>query len=313
MIQWNRRDCLRMMLALLGAGRAWAGRPPQRSIAYRADAVILLFGIPIFSRAGVGGGYAEARFQGDADEMSEFLRFAGCSWPERAHGLDRAGYIEENVQLRNGAVVSADYIGLMTSSTEETAEQARRALGPGKSDLSFTAIQGRSLPGARESASAIFGYPRGSGQRDWRDLLGAARRQLGSAAKRISGNAEGPAGATMPTFLYSLRRAIESREPRLRQTFVYGDRQMGLETEKAADPRMSRELGADGAVFKLTGAVHKRKEDPPAIFRLWFEASSPLPLRIDYQPRSFLRLSFVRDAQSGGIRSLPAADPSTHR
>jgi hypothetical protein len=200
----------------------------------------------------------------------------------------------------------------MTSSTEETAEQARRALGPGKSDLSFTAIQGRSLRGIRESASAIFGYPRGGGERDWRDLLATARRQLGSAARRVSGNAEGPAGATMPTFLYSLRRAIESREPRLRQTFVYGDRQWGLETEKAADPRMGRELGADGPVFKLTGALHKRKEDPPAaVFRLWFEASSPLPLRIDYQPRSFLRLSFVRDAQSGGIRSLPAADPST--
>jgi hypothetical protein len=33
--------------------------------------------------------------------------------------------------------------------------------------------------------------------------------------------------------------------------------------------------------------------------RRWFEAGSIVPLRIDYQPRSFLRLSFVRDAQAG--------------
>jgi hypothetical protein len=283
----------------LAVGRARTAGTKQRSISYRADAVILLLGFPIFSRAGVGGGYAEAWPETTEDGISYFLRFAGCSWPERAHGLDRAGYIEENVQGRNGAVISAEYFGLMTSSTEETAEQARRALAANKGDLSFSAIQGTSRPGVRESASAIFGYPRGTGERDWRNLLETAHRQLGAVQKRISGNAADPAGGAMPTFLYCVQHAIESHETRLKQTFVYGDRQMWLETEKAADPHMNRELGADGAVFKLTGAVRKHKEDSPAVFRIWFEAGNPLPLRIDYQPRSFLRLSFTRDAHAG--------------
>jgi hypothetical protein len=286
-----------MLLAALYARPAAATRPMQPFIAYRADAVILILGLPIFSRAGVGSGYAEARSETAEDGARHFLRFVGASLPERAHGLDRAGYIEESVQQRNSSLISAQYFGLMTSSTEETAEQARRALAAHGKDLSFSAIQGASLPGFRECASASFGYPRGTGGRDWRDLVATARHNLESVPKKCSGNPADSSAAspTLPTFLYAVRRAIESREPRLKQTFVYGDRQWWLDTEKAADPHMSRELAASGPVFKIAGAVRKHEQDSPAVFRMWCEAGNPLPLRIDYQPRSFLRLSFVRD------------------
>jgi hypothetical protein len=308
----NRREWLQTLLALLCPGLAAAARPGPRSIAYRADAVIVLFGLPIFSRAGVGGGFAEARQEADDDGVSRFLRFAGWSWPERAHGLDRAGYIEESVRLRQGSLVSARYFGVMTRSAEQTAEQARDALAAHGPVQNFAAIQGASVAEFRESASAAFDYPRGSGERNWRDLLEAARRRLGDVRRRFSGNPADAAGGPTPTFLYSLVCAMESHETRLKRMFVYGDRQLWLDTEKVEDARMSRELAGGAPVFKLTGAVRARDGSALAAFRIWFEASSAIPLRIDYQPRSFLRLSFVRDAEagrggsrSGGVDSFP--------
>jgi len=238
---------------------------------------------------------------------------AGAPQPEaRAHGLDRAGYIEESVHLRQGAMVSAQYFGVMTRSAEQTAGQARRALGAHGPVQSYAAIQGASLPGSRESASAAFEYPRGSGERDWRDLLEAARRRLGDAPKPVSDNPADASGAPTPTFLFALVLAMESRETRLKRIFVYGDKQFWLDTEKAEDAHMRRELGAGAPVFKLNGTIRARDGSSLASFRVWFEAASVVPVRIDYQPRSFLRLSFVRDAQArpgahqpGGVGSLP--------
>jgi hypothetical protein len=269
--------------------------------------VILLFGLPIFSRAGVGSGFAEAWVETDDDGVSRFLRFEGSSWPERAHGLDRAGYIEETVRLRQGSLVSARYFGLMTPSAEQTAEQARRALATHGPVLTFAAVEGASLPEIRESASASFDFPRGSGERNWPGLLETAHRSLGSLPKRVTGNPAEAARGPAPTFLYSLVCAMESPETWLKRTFVYGDRQMWLETEKSADARIGRELAAGAPVFKIAGTIRTRSGEVLAVFRLWFEAGSIVPLRIDYQPRSFLRLSFVRDAAAGPPRLRDAA------
>jgi len=301
----NRRECLRTLLALLCPGLAGVARAAPRSIAYRADAVIVLFGLPVYSRAGVGSGFAEAWSETDDDGVSRFLRFAGSSWPERAHGLDRAGYIEESVRLRQGRMVSARYFGVMTRSAEQTAEQARRALAAHGPAQTYAAIEGASLAEIRESASAAFDYPRGSGERNWGDLLDTARRSLGDVRKRVSGNPADAAGGPAPTFLYSLVCAMESNETRRKRIFVYGDRQFWLETEKAADARAGRELAAGAPVFKIGGTIRARNGDSLAVFRVWFEAESVVPLRIDYQPRPFLRLSFVRDAQAGRGGSQP--------
>jgi hypothetical protein len=308
----SRRECLQTLAALLCPGLAGAARLAARAVSYRADAVILLFGLPIFSRAGVGSGFAEAWPETDDDGAWQFLRFAGWSWPERAHGLDRAGYMEESVRLRQGCLVSARYFGVMTRSAEQTEEQARRALAARGPVQSFAAIEGASLAESQESVSAAFDYPRGGGERSWRDLLETARRRLGDARKRVSANPADASGAPEPTFLYALVRAMQSPERRLKRSFVYGGRQLWLDAEKAEDARASRDLAAGAPVFKLTGALRARHGDALAVFHIWFEASSVIPLRIDYQPRSFLRLSFVRDSQAGpgghqpgGIAGLP--------
>ena len=239
------------------------------------------------------------------DGVSRFLRFAGSSWPERAHGLDRAGYIEETVRLRQGSLVSARYFGVMTRSAEQTAEQARSALAARGPVQTFAAIEGASLPENSETASAAFEFPRGSGERNWSGASGNGAPLVGRrAASGSPAIRRMTCGGPTPTFLYALVCAMESREARLKRIFVYGDRQMWLETEKAADARVGRELAAGAPVFRISGTICTRNGEVLAVFRLWFEAEKIVPLRIDYQPRSFLRLSFIRDAQAKPQRPL---------
>src|SRR5580658_1535758 len=68
--------------------------PPSSSRTYRADAVILLLGIPIYRRAGVGGGQASFEETGEGASLRRTLFFAGGSEPKRALGLRRVGWMQ---------------------------------------------------------------------------------------------------------------------------------------------------------------------------------------------------------------------------
>ena len=70
----------RLLLGLLaeGARRLFAGAttPPQPSSRnYRVDATILLFSLPIFTRAGVGKGHARHVFTRSPDRSVHELEF----------------------------------------------------------------------------------------------------------------------------------------------------------------------------------------------------------------------------------------------
>src|SRR6266481_1167411 len=95
---------------------------------YRADAVILLLGIPIYKRAGVGGGQVSVEVTGEGAQVRRTLFFAGGSDPKRAHGLKRLGWIRE-VALGSGPTpAQADYFGVLSSSPAESLERARKSI-----------------------------------------------------------------------------------------------------------------------------------------------------------------------------------------
>ena len=96
-----------------------------QSRTYRADAVILLLGIPIFRRAGVGGGQASLEETGEGAALRRTLFFAAGSDPKRAHGLSRLGWIREVVLGPASTPSEAAYFGVLTSSPEESLEHAR--------------------------------------------------------------------------------------------------------------------------------------------------------------------------------------------
>ena len=85
------------------------GAPMERSFQrrYKATAYISLLSVTIFSHSGVGFGFAGTVEYSRGAQQSSSLGFLSGSTPERAYGLNRFGFIHENVEQTNRATVSA--------------------------------------------------------------------------------------------------------------------------------------------------------------------------------------------------------------
>lgn len=267
---------------------------------YRADAVITVLSIPLVTRSGVGGGYASLEELEEGRESHMRVRFAAGSLPERAHGLSRLGFIEETRLSREGRPEHVGYFGFMTTSEERSVREARRALNPAAAGCTRYSVMGGTLTAVNtESHKTSFCAEGLYSWANWGDLTGRAHAALGMPATPVVPAAPektGVAGA-MP-MLCALVDAIREDAEAGRRTFVWGDRRYTLSTRKEADAGMGSRLAARGltarpeAITRLTGAV--RGAGKPSNFRLWFEkgTDNPLPLRIEYRPRSFLYLIF---------------------
>ncbi|MBV8728945.1 MAG: hypothetical protein JO336_03960, partial [Acidobacteriia bacterium] len=82
--------------------------------------------------------------------------------------------------------------------------------------------------------------------------------------------------------------------------YVYGARAYHLHLARTEDPKATaafRERGlisANAEVIRATGLLRREGGGKDQNFRVWFEAGAPmpLPLRIEYQAKSYLRLVF---------------------
>jgi hypothetical protein len=298
----------RLLLGLLadGARRMFgAGSiPPQPNArTYRVDATILLFSLSIFTRAGVGKGHARHGVTRSLDRSIHELEFAAGSLPDRAHGLNRLGLIRETVAEAGTGILEASYFGFMTASKEESLGEARKALAASTARSTFVAIEGQSRPGEADSRRARFYSDARAG---WNDLEREAKAAVRDPAL-TSGQSRFPSGrpgAAAPTFLFSLYRAMASGETHLKQTCVYSGDRFELTTSKKPDPATGRRFADKGlalraeAVVALTGTIHNLRTGNKTPFRMWSEeASLSVPLRIEYQPRGFLRLALEAEGQ----------------
>lgn len=267
---------------------------------YRADAVITVLSIPLVTRSGVGGGYASIEEREEGLESHMRVRFAAGSLPERAHGLSRLGFIEETRLSREGRPEHVGYFGFMTTSEERSVREARRALNPAASGCTRYSVMAGTLTAVdTESRKASFCADGLYSWANWGDLTGRAQAALGMPVLAVlppTPEKTSVAGA-MP-MLCALVDAIREDAEAGRRTFVWGARRYTLSTRKEVDAGMGSRLAARGltarpeAIARLTGAV--RGAGKQSNFRLWFEhgADNPLPLRIEYRPRSFLYLIF---------------------
>jgi hypothetical protein len=82
-------------------------RTGEKEKRYRIDATIVVFGIPVYTRTGVGGGFARVE-ERDGERR---LQFAAGSWPAQARGLNRLGFVEERA-----SETGSSYFGFMTAS-----------------------------------------------------------------------------------------------------------------------------------------------------------------------------------------------------
>jgi hypothetical protein len=269
---------------------------------YRADAQVILFSIPVLQRSNVGDGAATWRESATEDGAAvRLLEFTGRSAPERAAGLNRFGMVQELSRTvdRAGMVASTEaiYFGLMTSSPEESAAEARKALHSNAKDAWFSAIEGRMGAGGMETAGARFLAPVRTSPSERNELIGRARQALSGAPKRTM---EWRSAQTAPPpFLHALAGLLKQRGSAETQ-YAYNGRLYRLRVERVPDPkaassfRGARLIAGTAEVSRISGTLCRVEGGKPIEFRLWIEdgVARPIPLRIEYQPKSYLRLTF---------------------
>jgi hypothetical protein len=265
---------------------------------YRVDAQVVLFSVPLVRRAGVGAGTAAWRELSGEDGVTRILEFTAFSFPDRAAGLNRLGFIQERIRLAEAGMTEAIYFGLMTASAEESTEEARRALHSTASQVAYTAVDARIQSHSTETATAHFTAPAAFSLGHRVQLEQMARQALASAPRNSVDLS--PDGVPTPPFLDALAELLH-RPNGGEGRYIYNGRLYHLRLRRAADPKASEHFLArglvSGPVIAMTGML-QRVGGKQIDFRLWVEESAahPVPLRIEYQPKSYLRLAFEAEA-----------------
>lgn len=261
---------------------------------YRVDASVLLCGVPLFTKQGVGGAYASVEIGTGVDSRAVALQFAAGSWPERAKGLNRFGILREVVNDRNEEPLGFAFAGLIAYSPEHSLEQGRRVLSGGsRTDVNVLLAMGEGKDGVMEAWSEVVQLPSGCAWTELTQFSSTLLRRNQLAA--LSRNA---LGARAP-FLYAMHRGGREMRPECGQNFVHSRKCYSLETR--CNP--SRPLELFGEI--RTSAGVKCSE-----FRATYRAGddSGIPSRIEYHPRPFLRLTFELDA-SAAHPPIPSVFP----
>ncbi len=316
MKRYPRRGFLGGLLALLGsfwrtgaraqsAGPVPLGKPEpgeqavttQKQIRrYRADATILLLGIPIYRRSGVGGGQASLEDASDGPATTRTLFFAAGADPARAHGLNRLGWIREVVRQSNSIPVEAQYFGVLTASPEESLEHARKAIAtPAGGHATYSAVSGRNTAGGSRSAVTHFELAAGALWSD-RRLIDAAEATFRNKVEWRETSWPGAGRQTPPTFLFEMARLLGQRTPHADGRYVYNEQEYRLELDR---PQSGKPSGKAG-LLPVRGKIRNLRTTIQTTFTVWMEDSpgSIVPMRIEYQPRAFLRLVFDAEGQA---------------
>jgi hypothetical protein len=267
-----------------------------RTRTYRADAFVTILGLPIFSRRGVGSAFVEIREALDGDRRLIALDFAGGSNPERTHGLEFSGSTEEVVMETPSGPVQAASFGFVTRTRTESYEDARQHFAAKTlTSKAYTALEGRHSPGCARYDRANLILPI-QDRRDIEELVQQVRSQF-STADRTTNELSVSSSSAAATFLYSVLGAIRSGKRRSSYTYVHNAREYRLEWERTPDLHAGRVLTAKGltdhpeSVTRLIGHIRERSADHASTFQLWLDDTSELPLRIEFQPRSYLRIT----------------------
>jgi hypothetical protein len=276
----------RILLAIAGSltPRVFGAMPRKRQ--YRVDVTISMLGATLFTRGDAGSAFVSLHETDQGEQRIVRLHFAGESNPKRTHGIVYAGSMEESVVERRAtcgpAPVEVTYFGFVTAS-EDREEPVRRAAFERKSTSSFVAVEGQNELGRATRKRVCVALPAET-WRDLPDLIAQVRSHF--AASDAAGSDLSYPGVVPVTFLYSILAAIRSDRVRTAGSYVHNGRAYRLECEKAPD--------SQGAV-RLAGHIFDESSKRLSTFRLWLKADSDLPMRIEFQPRSYLRITLERE------------------
>ncbi len=253
---------------------------------YRMDATILLLGAPLFTRVGAGGGYASVETSWevgrDDDAMAVAVQFAAGSTPASAHGLNRFGILRE-AEVARGDATELSFAGLMTRSREESFEQGRKAMATSAVGAECVVARGKTSGTTMQTWIDTLAVDPDCNWMNLSATLSQALQQQPRTAARET------AASSVSTFLHAMRGAALCRETVVRRQFLHAGKLYRLETRR--DPKHSPEL---------VGAIHDLSGARCAEFRTAYLAGdeSGIPIRIEYRPRSFLRLTLIAESES---------------
>jgi hypothetical protein len=265
---------------------------------YRAEAQVLLLGMSLLRRESVGGGSVQWReTDTGADRLLEFI---GFSTPEQAAGLNRFGFIREQSRVGEDGGAEFHYFGLMNSSPEESAQEARKAIHSIAKEQTYTVIDGKIADGETHTAVAQFTAPAPVSGEHRAQLMERARRALATDGKTADSHLTREHSRSFLQTLADLLLRPDGESAR----YSYAGRpyQMRLtrsiDSKATTDFRQRSMVGRATNVIRVCGKVRRVEGGKETEFRLWIPAGAerPLPLRIEYQPRSYLRLTFEAQA-----------------
>jgi hypothetical protein len=261
----------------------------------------LLFWI---SRQGVGG--ARIEWTEDADGPRGIELLIGSDPVRAPMHVNRWGYIAERLTAS-----SAEILGVMTASDEESMEQAQASITQSGGTHRFKAIRGRVAGGQAECTVIHLRLVNDFTFRDLDVLL----RQLpptGSATRqtRVSAGIE-------PGFLFALkgmlRDSVEgyrrSGNPgssqRARKLFVYNATLYELTRQSS---RLRPEIGVNGHTYReaIEGEFETRnlRTGAKSSFNITFGTQAPLaetPIRIIYRPRWWFEAELLLERSTGAV------------
>jgi hypothetical protein len=255
---------------------------------YQADAAILFLGMTVYRRSAVGDGEAALEESGEGATLRRTLFFAAGSDPKRARGLSRLGWMRETVWGPEASPSQIGYSGVLSASPEESLEHARQSVttAPNSGRVTFGAVMGSNSAGRSRSATARFEFDAGA---VWSD-----RALIDQAHSLFDGNVNWRETSwpnlptqTPPTFLYQLVTLLRKRTHSAAGRYVYSEQEYVLTLERR-QPSGDRER-----LVTVRGKIRNLRTDRETVFRLWLDDdSSIVPVRFEFQPRSFLRLTF---------------------
>ncbi|MBI2686460.1 MAG: hypothetical protein HYX27_09105 [Acidobacteria bacterium] len=280
-----------MRFAALLAAPAAQATPNQEgrtySCQYRARATVLLLSVPLLHRDNVGSGYFRAVESEGSGKRHLRLEFGAGSLPDRAAGLNRLGVFEETIVESGDSIESALYFGFMTASNEKDLTEARAALH-GSGTVSFTAIRGRIERGrVSNHLLRIRDLPATEwGQRE--KLMADIRARFASSSDLHGHASTSPSDEPCSPFLYAVSRAMRNKAASWTARFVHNGQMHRLKT--------TRKSNGEPGVAELEGRIQNDTGKELSSFRLWFETDRAErgPIRFEFRPRSFLRLTFER-------------------
>lgn len=224
---------------------------------------------------------------GEGPSRRRTLFFAAGSDPKRARGVSRLGWMRETVLGPEAAPSQIGYSGVLSSSPEESLEHARQSVAvPNSGRGNFGAVKGHNSAGLSRSAVAHFEFDASAVWSD-RALINQAQSLFdGSVNWRETSWPNSP-NQTPPTFLYQLVRLLRKRTTSASGWYVYSEQDYMLTLERR-QPRGDRER-----LVTVRGKIRNLRTSRETSFRLWLEDDSFIvPVRFEFQPRSFLRLTF---------------------